>query len=135
VPLIVIEARSAACRRVLRDDNEIVAWMFTEAEILSAIHRTQPTKQHDDDPIAKAERRVERFLRSWELVVDATGVQREVRDVIRTHSLRAGDAMQLAAARLWARGYPKGRGFISADRLLARAAASDGFDVLDLSRA
>lgn len=75
------------------------------------------------------------LARAWKVVVDVPAVQQEAREVIRRHRMRAADALQLAAARLWARGRPKGKGFVVADHELALAAEADGFDVRELSEA
>ena len=131
VPLVLEEARSPICRAAARGDRDVVVWMFTE--ILAAIHRAWLAKRLDDAQVVTAERRLGRLARAWKIVVDAPAVKDEARDVIRRHRMRTADALQLAAARLWANGRPKGRGFVTADHDLARAAEIEGFDVRDLS--
>ena len=46
------------------------------------------------------------------------------------HPLRAADALQLAAALLWAREIPGGRDFVCLDERLRTAAILEGFHVL-----
>jgi predicted nucleic acid-binding protein len=133
VPLVLEEARSPTCRATARGDRDAIVWMFTETEVLAAIHRARLANRLSDDEVGTAERRLERLARAWKVVVDAPTVQKEAREVIRRHRIRAADSLQLAAALLWAKGRPKGRGFVVADHDLALAATADGFDVKDLS--
>ena len=49
--------------------------------------------------------------------------------VLRVHPLRAADALQLAAALLWAGGQPHLRVLHTLDDRLAAAARREGFDV------
>jgi predicted nucleic acid-binding protein len=49
-------------------------------------------------------------------------------DCLQRHDLRAADALQLAAALMWAHGV-RGRPFVVTDGRLRTAAAASGFDV------
>jgi uncharacterized protein len=49
--------------------------------------------------------------------------------LLATHALRAGDALQLAAALVWARGRPSGKAFVCLDQRLRTAASLEGFSV------
>jgi hypothetical protein len=59
---------------------------------------------------------------------------REMREVamrvLRLHSLRAADSLQLAAALIWAHGHASGLVFVSLDQRLREAASLEGFSVL-----
>jgi predicted nucleic acid-binding protein len=50
--------------------------------------------------------------------------------LLASHNLRAADALQLAAALVWAEERPAGRIFICLDARLREAARLDGFTVL-----
>jgi hypothetical protein len=50
--------------------------------------------------------------------------------LVRVHPLGAADALQLAAALVWAEARPEGREFVVLDRRLGEAAAREGFVVL-----
>jgi predicted nucleic acid-binding protein len=50
--------------------------------------------------------------------------------LLAAHPLRAADALQLAAAMLWARDKPGGRDFVCLDERLRTAAILEGFAVL-----
>jgi len=70
------------------------------------------------------------------LALDAEEVQpsEEVRQtalrLVRMHNLRAADALQLAAALVWARHVPTGLDFVCMDARLRTAAEKEGFSVL-----
>jgi hypothetical protein len=49
--------------------------------------------------------------------------------LLRVHALRAADALQLAAALVWADGVPSGSVLHTHDRRLATAAEREGFEV------
>jgi predicted nucleic acid-binding protein len=87
----------------------------------------------------------ERFLSSGELstslrrlsamseasldVVPTESVRALAATVLERHDLRAGDALQLAAALLLCREHPRGRAFVCFDAKLAGAADAEGFTV------
>lgn len=50
--------------------------------------------------------------------------------LLASHPLRAADALQLAAALVWARGQPGGHEIVCLDDRLASAALLEGFTVL-----
>jgi hypothetical protein len=50
--------------------------------------------------------------------------------ILRVHELRAADALQFAAALVWAGYHPAGLGFVCLDRKLREAAEREGFAVL-----
>ena len=67
----------------------------------------------------------------WTLV--STDVERTkalARRLLRVHTLRAADALQLAAALAWADGHPEGLVLHTFDRRLGEAAEREGFRVI-----
>jgi hypothetical protein len=73
---------------------------------------------------------VDELVETSHLVVNVETVKAQARRLLRLHSLRAADAMQLAAALQWAGGQPTGRLFVTLDAQLGRAAAREGFRVI-----
>jgi hypothetical protein len=63
------------------------------------------------------------------VVIDVESVKAQAQHLLRLHSLRAADALQLAAALEWSGGRPKGRILDSLDERLVIAARRVGFDV------
>ena len=70
------------------------------------------------------------MTRRLHLVVDVEGAKRMASRLLRLHPLRAADALQLAAAQLWAANRPEGRILHTLDTPLGRVAAREGFTVL-----
>ncbi len=130
VPLLVEEPASASCRGLLRADPKMVVWVLTRTECVSAIRRQVREGDLDEKGAAAAEKRLERLARRW-CEVDAVLPARESAErLLRVHSLRAADAVQLAAALLAVSHRPKGRQLVVADDGLSMAAEREGFDVI-----
>lgn len=62
-------------------------------------------------------------------VLPSDEVRAVARRLLRVHVLRAADALQLAAALVWA-GSPAGHGFVTYDERLGLAARLEGFTVV-----
>ena len=134
VPLIVEEATSAACRRLLRIDPTQAVWFFTRSEIVSALQRRHREGLLDADDLRVANSRLGRFASRWIEIVGFEAVRTEAERVLRVHPLRAADSLQLAAALVWADGRPKGRGFVTLDSGLLGAAEREGFAIAVIKR-
>ena len=110
-------------------DPEMVVWWATEVECESAIARVER-----EDVLSSAEAE-----RSRELLADLTDLWREIepgdlqrrgaRRLLRTHVLRAADALQLSAAIVASDGDPAALEFVTLDDRLADAARLEGFIV------
>jgi hypothetical protein len=74
--------------------------------------------------------KLDEFLSKALEVPPSDGLRAIACGVLRVHDLRAADALQLAAALMWAEQRPAGRGFACLDRKLREAATREGFDVL-----
>ncbi len=79
---------------------------------------------------AKAVECIESLEGDWIVVAASEEVRRLAVRSVRIHQLPAGDALQLAAALLWAENRPGGREFVSLDGRLAEAARLEGFSVV-----
>lgn len=135
VPLIVEEERSDECRAVMLRDRAVVVWAFTELEAFARIYRD--SKQHgklSDAEAKEAERRLALAARTWRRVGEIDAVVARFKVISRGHGLKAADCLQLAAALEWAKGYPKGKGFVAADGPLVEAADRDGFAVTAIDK-
>lgn len=64
---------------------------------------------------------------TWVLIGPSARVADQACLLLEVHSLRAADALQLAAALEWCEGKPKGNVFLSFDQRLREAAALSGF--------
>jgi hypothetical protein len=130
VPLLVAERRSAELTSVLTSDREVTVWWATPVECLSAIyrfHRDQPLSQ---TALALAIERMRALVEDADTVAPTDQVRRRAGRIVATHSLRAADALQLAAALVWCEEQPSGETVVSLDDRLRGAASREGFSVL-----
>jgi uncharacterized protein len=130
VPLVVTEACSAQAEAWLDDDAELVIWTLTSVELVSALERrVREGALAERDALAAGDLALELLDGAHEIVaVEPT--KAIARRLLRTHPLRAADALQLAAALLWAEGAPERALLHTLDRRLALAALREGFQVI-----
>ena len=131
--LVAVLANEPATPRVaplLRSDPAVVVWWATPVECASALAR------RGREGILTA-RQLQVFLRSlraagedWQVVEPAAAIRDAAIRLLMVHPLRAGDALQLAAALAWADGRPNGRHFVTLDDRLAGVARLEGFTAL-----
>lgn len=126
VPLCIEQGKSRLARLALRQ-RSIAVWWSTPVEMVSALARLLRQKDIDQRDFGFALMRMSSLRRSWIEILPNERVRESAEDLLRRHPLRAADAMQLAAALVWSRGYPQKRLFISADGALAESAALEGF--------
>lgn len=132
VPLIVEQAASKACRQLLQADRSMAVWWLGRTEIVSALQRLRRERALPLADLRTCEQRLDRLATSWTEVQPCEPVRDVAERVLRTHALRAADAVQLAASLVLFDLRPKGRAFVTLDRGLATAATQEGFDVVDL---
>ena len=127
VPLLLQQPQSKRVRHELEEDDELVVWWGSAVECASAIARL-----HRDGHLSAAAERDARSLldvlrKSWFEVQPGDAVREQAMRLLRVHSLRAADALQLAAALEWAGAPPEG-GFVTFNERLLEAAQREGFD-------
>lgn len=130
VPLIVTQAASSQVDRWLSEDPELALWTLTPVELTSGLRRLVREGVLAERDANTAEARVDELVETGHVVVNIETVKSQARRLLRLHSLRAADAMQLGAALEWAGGRPTGRTFVTLDAHLGRAAAREGFRVI-----
>ena len=131
VPLIIRETTTSSVLAMIENDLHVVVWWATEVECLSAIARREREGILDPGDLVVATGRLTALAASWEEVQPAERVRRMAGRLVRTHPLRAEDALQLAAAIVAADGEPRSLPFVTLDERLARAAEREGFAVVE----
>jgi predicted nucleic acid-binding protein len=130
IPLCVKESPSPLVRKILEADGAVVVWWTTPVECYSAFARRRRdhilTRAHED----QARHAVARLAADWTEVQPSQQVRDTSARVLLLHQLRAADALQLAAALLWADGRGARHHFVSLHERLREAAQREGFDVL-----
>ncbi len=134
VPLLVDEATSAAMLSKYELDPEMLVWWVTEVECVSALARLERESLLDAPSMGHALRRLDALARAWREIQPVARLRQTAGRLLRVHPLRAGDALQLAAAIVAAEDYPETLPFVTLDERLALAAEREGFVVVDPSR-
>lgn len=105
-------------------------WWGSRVEVMSAFGRALRRREVDEQAVAEMARRIEALTAAADEVEPLEAVRATACRLVRSHEIRAADALQLAAALVWADHRPAGIGFVCLDRRLRRAAAQEGFHVL-----
>lgn len=111
----------------LFQETFIVVWWATPVEIRSALARLVRMQQASIDELAEACRLLQDLRHDWVEIGPSDTVLSIAEGLPDRFALRAGDALQLAAAYTWVMQRPAGRPFISGDRRLLDAAEQLGF--------
>ncbi|HKV63748.1 MAG TPA: type II toxin-antitoxin system VapC family toxin [Candidatus Acidoferrum sp.] len=134
VPLCIRQAGSRQAQFYLRK-FDLVIWWGTYVEVHSAICRLRRERLISDDNKQGAVARLRLLSRGWREVLPDDQVRELATESLDKYSLRAADALQLAASLIWCCKQPSRRNFICADRRLAQAADAAGFSVLEIPTA
>ena len=126
-PLIVVENRTAQCEELLRKDSQIVTWWLSGVECASALNRLRREGIMDESELRTALVDLDTFCKSFVEVLPVAAIRTTATRLLRVHSLKAADSVQLAAAILAAGEERDALEFISFDDRLIAAADKEGF--------
>jgi hypothetical protein len=129
VPLLVRQPASARVDRWWGEDADVALWTLTPVELTSALWRLVRDGAMAEQDARAAEARAQELADASYAVTDVESVKALARRMLRVHPLHAADALQLAAAVVWAGGRPQGKTMLTLDEHLALAARREGFDV------
>lgn len=130
IPLCVNEPMTEAARKILREDPVMVVWWATRVECLSALTRRSREGLIDTKGEEQARAVLTKLAGAWTEIRPAHIVRDMAERLLTVHSLRTADALQLAAALVWAGTSPKGHSFVCLDHTLRNAARKEGFALL-----
>ncbi len=129
VPLLVRDGPTEAMRVLGQEDPQMLVWWATEVECVSATARLERQGDLTSDGTLAALERLDALASAWSEVQPLTAVRRAARRLLRVHSLRAADALQLAAAVVASEGHPASLEIVTLDDRLTEAARREGFVV------
>lgn len=129
IPLCCSQPATAQGRRLQREFKRIVVWWGTPIEARSAFARLVREGQLTADERVKAIQLLRLLRVEWDEILPSEKVRALAEDLPDSHGLRAGDAVQLAAALVWCRERPTRRPLIALDDRLRAVAAALGFSV------
>ena len=129
VPLLVAEPVTAQIQSAATADPAMLVWWGTEIECASALARLERDGALDETAATEAFSRLRELAGSWNEVEPTDTVRVVAVRLLRVHALRAGDALQLAAAYVAAEHLPSSLQLVTLDDRLAAAARKEGFSV------
>jgi predicted nucleic acid-binding protein len=127
VPLLVRQRKTRDMERLLAEDPAMVTWWGTPVECLSAIMRMVRDGSLTADAARDAEIRLLALRNGWDEVLPGEACRRTAERMLRVHSLRAADALQLAAALIASDHDPARLGMVCLDERLNEAGRREGF--------
>lgn len=128
-PLLVMEADSAQREEILLTDGLMCVWYGTLVEIESALCRRLRENPRWTAEAAVAREKLRYLSNSWVEVEPTHEVRDRAMRLLQVHTLRAADALQLAAALVVFSEQTVGRSFLTGDLRLRTAALTEGFTV------
>jgi predicted nucleic acid-binding protein len=130
VPCLVPEARSTVLASLLRSDAEPVIWWASPVECQSALYRQRRDGNLAVAHLDEALSRLRGLVEGTDVIAPTSVVRDRAGRLLAAHPLRAGDALQLAAALVWCGELPQGDRFACLDDRLREAARREGFRVV-----
>jgi predicted nucleic acid-binding protein len=111
-------------------DEGVALWWGTRVEAVSCVCRLRHANTVGEGELTELLAAIERVSAEASEIEPSNEVRSTACRLLRVHELRAADALQLAAALVWAGHNPSGHGFVCLDRRLRQAAEREGFVVL-----
>jgi uncharacterized protein len=130
VPLLVAEQESAAIAVLVESDPEMLVWWASPVEVTSALARRERERAVAPAAVTEAVERLRALADAWQEVLPGDAVRATAQRLLRVHPLRAGDALQLAAAIVASEHDPASLPFVTLDDRLGDAAGREGFSVV-----
>jgi predicted nucleic acid-binding protein len=131
VPLLVAEPTTRAMQALAENDQGMLVWWSTAVECASAMTRLEHAGALDGPALAEGLARLEQLASSWHEVEPTDAVREAAVRFLRVHTLRAADALQLAAAFIAAERRPSSLEVVTLDDRVAGAARREGFVLID----
>ncbi|MFA6107807.1 MAG: PIN domain-containing protein [Candidatus Latescibacterota bacterium] len=130
LPIFLPQHASHGLAALAVANEAMVVWWGTTIEAHAALARLARTGEIDDPAKEGFLEQVTALLDLAAEVTPTEGVRILACRCSRVHRLTAADALQLAAALVWAEHDPAGMGFVCLDERLREAARREGFQVL-----
>lgn len=131
VPLLLDQEATTEVRELLESDGEMAAWWGTPIGCASAAARLRREGRLSVQEEEQVLELLDLLRESWLEILPSEEIRGLALRALRVHPLKAADALQLAAARVWA-GSADRPELVTYDERLALAARLEGFRVLPL---
>jgi predicted nucleic acid-binding protein len=130
VVVVVLKTETALMEDAFRADPEVATWCGTPVECASALARAEREGTLEAADVRRAGERLDSLELASAEVQPSDRVRAVATRLLRVHALRAGDALQLAAALVAAEGQPGSLEIVTLDERLALAASREGLRVV-----
>jgi predicted nucleic acid-binding protein len=108
----------------------MAVWWGTPLECESALARGERLSILSVHALESGRRQLDTLRAAWAEVGPSDAVREGAGVLLRRYPLRAADALQIAAALVWAEDHPEGESFMTLDKRRADAARTEGFEVV-----
>ena len=133
VPLFVTQPQSIVVRALLTEDPSFIVWWGARVELASAFARGRREGVISSDDLRTLRNQAQVLFEATITIMPDSALADRAERLLYTHSLRAADSLQLAAALRASQERPAGLGFVCFDLQLRQAAQLEGFSVLPAS--
>lgn len=130
IPLCIAQPTSETVRPLAREDQAIAAWWTTPVECYSAFARLHRDGVIDEAGEDQARQVLHQMMTTWTEIEPTSELRQEAGRLVSAYPLRGANALQLAAALIWAGGRARGLPFVCLDQRLRAAARKEGFTLL-----
>lgn len=134
VSLFISAAASERAEELFRSDAQITVGVLTRVELLSSLTHRLRESAVDRASLERARSEIFASSARWAQVADVSALRESAEAIVEKHPLRAGDALQLAAAIVASDGDAASLDFVTFDNRLGEAARREGFRVLGTRR-
>jgi hypothetical protein len=114
---------------LMKGDEDVVVWWMTRIECLSALSRRRREGVLSSGDEVQARAVLSALAAAWSEIQPTEVVRMRAERLLSIHPLRTADALQLAAALIWAQETPRGFEFVCLDQNLREAALKEGFSI------
>ncbi|MDR4494436.1 MAG: hypothetical protein R3B74_08435 [Nitrospirales bacterium] len=130
LPLCLTEPQTKQVQDLVRQDGDLVVWWGALIEGYSALARLRQEQVLTGEEELQSRQVFLRLSGLWTEVRPSNLVRDQASRVLILHPLRAADALQLAAALVWAGSQIPRLEFVCFDLRLREAATREGFQVI-----
>ena len=125
--LLVEQSGAEKMSQLFQADETLVVWWATRVECASALARLEREAALTSPEVRDAFAGLDALAELWAEVEPTQRVRDVARRLLRTHTLRATDALPLAAAIVASEDHPAELSFVCLDHRLTTAAIREGF--------
>ena len=130
VPLLIPQDATGEMETEHRSGAPMAVWCLTRVEAWSAVCRLRRDGRIGSPDTRAARSRLQDLVTAWVEIEDWPSVAARALRLLELHSLRAADALQLAAALVLVSERPERVPFVTLDQRLAEAAEREGFQIV-----